>query len=430
MRASKTQLALLNIHKQPQPLIAIVGAIRNGKTLFAGMFGFCELIIHQMKHSQGMVNYNRFAVLSQTSVDTLYKNVLSNMIVYLKMRGFSIDKHPKIHTYTCTRDDMAFTLEGFSSTNTHAYKSFRGSTFRSVFIDEAPLLDHATIQEAQARTLSFPDAKLVMTGNPEGTKNHWFYRNYLANNPQVHYRHFTVFDNPTITQETVDKFRATMTEAEFNRKILGLWVGNDNQCYSNMLKHTTTVPQYFECITFGMDYGEDDATTVICLGYSQYHDQYFILDQWYHKNGQDNGKYTLIEYKKQISQWVNALVHQYEAKRYEMYIDPQPMTTYTYFCSDDEIDRVVNIRKVNKRKLESVHKDQITARVLIVNAMLGLDKLLCVQPELPIYGALDGAVYKNGSRLDDGTSDIDSLDALEYALYPDFDSIINSMDML
>lgn len=430
MKASKKQLSLLTLYKVSQPIIVLNGAVRTGKTLFGGMFGMTELMINQQKntHKLGLIEANRYAIVGHANVEATYKNVVSRMITYLKLRGFEITKHPKVHDYTCSREDMQFTIETFSASNTQSYQKLQGGTYRSIFIDEAPLMDANTINEIMTRSTSFPDAKYILTGNPEGSKNHWFYKAYIDEhnpNPSVFYMHFTITDNPTITDEDMQKFKDMFSTATYRRKVLGDWVAHENACYTNELKYSQLIPQEFTNITFGMDYGEVDATTVVCTGYHQDTNKYYILGQYYHKND-ESARYDLLQYREQISEWVNMMVATYNSRMYEMYVDPAPTTVFSLMASSDITSKVA-IRKVSKHKRTNVSSTQIQERVDVVNAMLSKEMLVSCVKDIPVFAALENAVYKNNMRLDDGTSDIDSLDALEYSLLPDFKYIVDDL---
>ena len=120
------------------------------------------------------------------------------------------------------------------------------------------------------------------------------------------------------------------------------------------------------------------------------------------------------------------MVATYNSRMYEMYVDPAPTTVFSLMASSDITSKVA-IRKVSKHKRTNVSSTQIQERVDVVNAMLSKEMLVSCVKDIPVFAALENAVYKNNMRLDDGTSDIDSLDALEYSLLPDFKYIVDDL---
>ena len=59
--------------------------------------------------------------------------------------------------------------------------------------------------------------------------------------------------------------------------------------------------------------------------------------------------------------------------------------------------------------------------------MINSGHLFITNQDLPIYKAFRNAKYKKNTRADDGTSDIDSLDAFEYAIKADFNYLIKKL---
>lgn len=419
MKASKKQLSVLNLKKVKQHLISLVGAFRSGKTLF-GAFGFSELMIWQQTKEQ-VYEGNRYAVVGHANVTATYKNVVVRMLEYLRLRGYSIKK-TGMFDYEISNGSELFYIETFSVNNVRSYEKLQAGTYRSIFIDEAPLMSNSSIENIIGRCATFNDWKVVMTGNPEGNDSHPYYETYLTGNTDVLYVHFTMLDNPINTDEKILYFKNVFTETMYQQKVLGQWVAVEGMVYPNVPK-LIDKPDAFDFIYVGMDYGESDATSCVAVGVIK--DTYYIFDQYYHKNG--NGKnLTLLDYKKEIAEWVNAIDSKYDCN-VSMYIETSPMTVYTTFTRDYEIGRGVNIYKVNKAKENSKSSSAIQERIDVTNMLINMDKLFITDTSLQIYKAFKNAQYHKGQRLDNGTTDIDSLDAFEYAIKIDIKYIINSI---
>ena len=421
MKASPKQLALLNIKNVEHKIIALVGAFRSGKTLFGATFGFCEVMIEQQTNRK-VFEGNRYAVVGHANVTATYKNIVKRMVDYLTIRGFECTKRGSNFDYTIKKDDVVFYLETFASSNSVSYQKLQAGTYRSIFIDEAPLMDNETIENIIGRCSTFDDWKVIMTGNPEGNDTHPFYETYLSGNEKILYIHFTMMDNPINTQEKVDYFKSVFTETMYRQKVLGEWVAVEGLVYPNA-PEVKERPERFDYIHFGLDYGENDATTVVAVGVKG--DEYCIFDQYYHK-AKNGDRKTILDYKNEITRWVNGIYDKEQTKTY-MFIETSPVTVYSLFARDRDIDTNIVIKKVDKSKSHSKSKDVIQERIDVVNVLINSKRLSIVDTNLPIYKAFKNAKYKKGQRADDGTSDIDSLDAFEYAIKADFSYLIKKL---
>lgn len=184
-------------------------------------------------------------------------------------------------------------------------------------------------------------------------------------------------------------------------------------------------PDKFDFILCGLDYGEADATTTVFVGVKD--NEYYIFDQYYH-SGRSGKKKTIIDYKQEISEYVNRIYIREDVPM-ALFIETQPMTVYSMFTVDTLIDLNVDIKKVNKSKVNSRSKDAIQERIDITNILINNNQLFITSADLPIYKAFGQAVYRKGKRLDDGTTDIDSLDAFEYAIKEEFPHIIKTFGL-
>lgn len=426
MRASRKQLALLNISVLKQRLIIAEGAFRTGKTLFLA-WGFANLIIDQQEN-RPVFEGNRYAVAGQTNVSATFTNVVQRTVYWLTLRGYTCEKYHGWN-YKCykttgegeERRTVVFYIETFAINDSTSYERLQGGTYRSVFLDEGPLMSEDNIDNIMGRCATFDDHKVVMTGNPEGPTTHWFYKKFLKGNKQVYHIHFNMLDNPINSKETVNYYKDILSDSVYQKKVLGRWVATTGQCYPK-LPDVRPLPQDLDEVMLGMDYGQVDATTVVAVGVKD--DHYYIFGQYYHKNGEGEPK-TLVEYKTDVARFVNPMTKVHKCP-ITLTVETSPSPVLPFLTRDYEIEQIVDIVPVDKSKVDPKSKSAIDERVQVINMLINMGRLHITDTNLPVYEAMSNAVYddKKGVRLDNGTTDIDSLDGMEYAIKRDFTHII------
>lgn len=100
----------------------------------------------------------------------------------------------------------------------------RGLTAYLIVIDEATLVPENTFQQALAR-LSVPNAKLMITTNPEGPA-HWLRKKFIlrAHELDMVAWHFTLDDNNSLDPKYVEALKKEYVGLFYKRFIQGLWV--------------------------------------------------------------------------------------------------------------------------------------------------------------------------------------------------------------
>ena len=100
----------------------------------------------------------------------------------------------------------------------------QGITAAGAFFDEVALMPESFVNQAIARC-SVDGAKLWFNCNPEGPY-HWFKLDFIDKiiEKNLLHIHFTMDDNPSLTEETKARYRRMFVGIFFKRFILGLWV--------------------------------------------------------------------------------------------------------------------------------------------------------------------------------------------------------------
>ena len=90
----------------------------------------------------------------------------------------------------------------------------QGLTLASVFVDEAVITDRDGFNQLLGRC-SVDGSKIFCSCNPE-SPYHWFYTDFIkqAKKKNILYIHFTMDDNPSLSEEI---------KAEYKRMFSGVW---------------------------------------------------------------------------------------------------------------------------------------------------------------------------------------------------------------
>ena len=103
----------------------------------------------------------------------------------------------------------------------------------------------------------------------------------------------------------------------------------------------------------------------------------------------------------------------------------------TTYCDHAEQILIRGIRKANaqnalRNDIRNARKMKVEERIKMVIRLMGKDKFRVMRWCENVIEALQEAVRdpKTGERLDNGTSDIDSLDSMEYSIEPFYKELI------
>lgn len=137
---------------------------------------------------------------------------------------------------------------------------YNGITAAGVFLDEVALMPQSFVNQALARC-SVKGSKYWFNCNPEGP-NHWFKVEWIDKKKEknILHLHFTMDDNPSLDEETKDRYKKMFVGVFYQRFILGLWVLAEGIIYPNFdrLKHCVKkvdIPNKFDYFYVTSDYG-------------------------------------------------------------------------------------------------------------------------------------------------------------------------------
>ena len=308
----------------------------------------------------------------------------------------------------------------------NSYKTIKGNTYGMVYITEANECHPDFLKEVEDRTLSSDDRKIFHDLNPKSPK-HWYYEEYLKfhaeqqkKNPNYgfNYEEFNIFDNLSISNEKLKKILETYDKNSiwYKRDILGKRIASESFLFSPIIEKEEdyiideTTPSY---ISMGIDFGGNNSahafvTCSIKRDYSEIavlrSDRTEIVDDIHTK---------LKQLKSAFKKHLLFILNKY-GKVDVIWADCAEQVLISALQEVlDEIGFSIPIRN-------SV-KTPINSRIYAINMLLMIKKIKFIKGDTnSVIEALQQAVQdpnENEDRwLDDGTSDIDTIDAFNYGI--------------
>ena len=140
----------------------------------------------------------------------------------------------------------------------------QGITFAGILMDEVALMPRSFVDQACARC-SVLGSRLWFNCNPAGP-THWFYKSWIQEAAQRNCLrlHFTMPDNPSLSEEIRARYERLYTGVFYRRYILGQWVQAEGRVYDffepEMVKPVPDGP--YEKWYISCDYGTVNPTSM------------------------------------------------------------------------------------------------------------------------------------------------------------------------
>ena len=232
MGLSEKQRAILQFPYTNYDALICDGSVRSGKTSIMSLSFFLW----------AMSNFNgcAFAYCGK-SVGAVERNIVTPLlgIAYLR-RNFDIRYNRGDHVITARRGGRENRFYLFGGKDESSYSLIQGITLAGVMLDEVALMPRSFVEQALARC-SVSGAKFWFNCNPENPE-HWFRKEWLLKAPERNalHLHFTMDDNPGLSEQTRERYRTMYSGVFYQRYILGLWVMAEGIVY-DMFDHTRNV---------------------------------------------------------------------------------------------------------------------------------------------------------------------------------------------
>lgn len=182
--------------------------------------------------AMGRFDKTCFALCGKT-VGSAERNIIQPLqsVAYLPQNGFALDYARSGHTLTVSRGRRSNRFYVFGGRDESSYMLIQGVTLAGVLLDEVAMMPRSFVEQALARC-SVTGAKLWFNCNPD-VPEHWFRREWLLKLAQkdATHLHFTLDDNPGLSEETKARYRSMYAGVFKRRYIDGEWTAGDGLIY-------------------------------------------------------------------------------------------------------------------------------------------------------------------------------------------------------
>lgn len=397
---TEKQKQLLRIFRNGElkRLNILQGSVRSGKTWISLILWALWVATRPKEH---------LYMMCAKSLQTLDRNCLGPLQELIGKNNFSYSFAAKKGRLFGRR----IVLEGAYDKSSE--NKIRGITLGGVYCDELTLFDEAFFTMLLSR-LSVNGAKMFATTNPD-SPSHWLKTKYIDNEAlsnDLLSMFFHIDDNTTLPDEYISSLKLEYTGVFYDRFITGLWVAAQGAVYlvfsnSPQKYYATSLPS-FGIIDIGLDFGGNgSAHAIVATAITQDYSQVVTL--------RSAKLDALGVIPQQLDKWVYDFC--------EDIISRYGFVTNLYADSAEQT-LIAGLRKALKPLgvfVKNALKREINDRIFATTRLMaaGRYKLIPGQCET-LINAFRDAVYDDKAigkdiRLDNGTSDIDTLDAFEYS---------------
>lgn len=414
---SRKQRKVLNWWCRSSPVrdcngIIADGAIRSGKSVAMSL----SFVIWAMSEFEAC----NFAMCGKT-IGSFRRNVLFWLKLMLRSRGYSVSEQRTENLVIARRGSVENYFYVFGGKDERSQDLIQGITLAGVFFDEVALMPESFVNQATGRC-SVDGSKFWFNCNP-GSPAHWFKTGWIDKraDKRLLYLHFTMDDNLSLTEAVKERYRGMYTGVFFKRYILGEWKSADGVIYRQFADDPERfildeVPADIIIGTMGLDFGGNGSAHAGCLvGITRGYRSIVILGEYYRKEVIDPGTLT---------DDVCGFVQRSQAQ----------VRATSIWCDSAETTLIKGIRtEVFARhipvEVRNARKGEIIDRIRLCDMLMSQGRFFIMRRCRHTIAALSEAVWDGKSptkdkRLDDGSTNIDSLDALEYALEPHANRLI------
>lgn len=357
---------------------------------------------------------DKLYLMCAKSITTLKRNCLMLLEELVGSRNFTYStsaKEGKLFGRTIL-------LEGANDARSES--KIRGISLQGAYCDELTQFPEDFFAMLLSR-LRISGAKLIATTNPD-KPTHWLKTEYInrADDWDLMDVKFTIDDNPKLPADYVENIKKGYTGVFYERFIKGNWVAAEGAIYKDFAdapkKYVLDAPpDDIAFCTLGMDFGGNgSAHAIICTGYSRGLQKIVVVDEYYRKE-----VISPLQLERDTVDFVRRCKSKYRIS--DMY------------CDSAEQVLIKGIKGALAREkipinVHNARKGAIIDRIRFTCLMMAAGRFFVAKNCTHLIEAFSNAVWDgkklDDTRLDDGSVNIDSLDAFEYSVEPRMNEIL------
>lgn len=427
---SKKQLQILTWWCPDSPVkdyegIIADGAVRSGKTV-AMSISFALWAMKNFKEEN-------FALCGKT-IGSLRRNVINILKQQLASLDYEVEEKRSENLLVVSKDKVVNYFYTFGGKDESSQDLIQGMTLAGVLLDEVVLMPRSFVEQAIARC-SVDGSKLWFNCNPKGP-SHYFKTEFVdkenRESKKLLYLHFTMDDNLTLSEKIKERYRNQFKGVFYERNILGLWVTAEGKIYISFTKdNIIDTKQWYErdedgkythplrknivLCTIGVDFGGNKSSTAFtCTAFTKGFRECVTVKE---KRIKDEIDPTQLE--KCFVEFVKECQKEYPVR--------------VAYCDSAEQVLIRGLKKaVIKSKtvidIKNARKGEIIDRIRFGLTMFAQHRFFILSDCKETIQAYNDAVWdekKEDVRLDDGTTNIDSIDSSEYSQEPFMKTMID-----
>ena len=297
----------------------------------------------------------------------------------------------------------------------------QGMTIEYAYGDEITTWAEGVFQILKSR-LRCPHSHFDGTCNPDAPQ-HWF-KKFLDSDADIYCQASTIFDNPFLPKEFVENLcKEYEGTVYYQRFILGQWVAAEGVIYrlfaDDPARFVVDDPpdQAIRKVVIGVDFGGGSSAHAFCaMGFTS-SGALVVLDEYHEK--------AALTPEKLAQDFVDFLRR----------CQTRWLVTQVY-CDSAEQTLINGLRAAARAALIGVNiadaaKRPINDRIRATCILMGMGRFFVARNCAHTIDALKSALWDSKHltedvRLDDGTTNIDNLDAMEYAFEREIPNLIKS----
>lgn len=352
---------------------------------------------------------DKLYLMCAKSLTTLKRNCLIPLEELVGSKNFTFSV-PAKEGYLFGRHIL---LEGANDARSES--KIRGLSLQGAYCDELTQFPEDFFVMLLSR-LRVPAAKLIATTNPDNP-HHWLKANYIdrADELDLLDEKFLITDNTTLDHDYIRNVMKEYTGVFYDRFIRGEWKAAEGVIYRDFADNSERFildepPSDIVLGTMGLDFGGNGSAHAACLvGITRGYRNIIVLDEYYRKE---------VISPTTLEDDVCGFIVRCKAE----------CNTADIFCDSAETTLIRGLKTAvaqNRIPVEvrNARKGEVLDRIRFFSKMMSQGRFFILRRCKHTIEALSEAVWdsrckEHDVRLDDGTTNIDSLDALEYSLEP------------